>query len=104
MKTLKIIGLSILLVGSFVYGQAEADEVKGKDAKSIGVDAEQKANTVTPIVKPTTEAKVKMQSHEKCDKCSKDVGKSESLKKGSFWSRIFPSRADKAKKEEDPNN
>ena len=101
MKTLKIIGLSILLVGSFVYGQAEADEVKGKDAKSIGVDAEQKANTVTPIVKPTTEAKVKIQSHEKCDNCSKDVGKSETLKKGSFWTRLFGDKT--AKKEEDPN-
>ena len=101
MKTLKIIGLSILLVGSFVYGQAEADEVKGKDAKSIGVDAQQKVNTVTPTVKPTTEAKVKMQSHEKCDNCSKDVGKSETLKKGSFWSRLFGDKT--AKKEEDPN-
>jgi len=101
MKTLKIIGLSILLVGSFVYGQAEADEVKGKDAKSIGVDAQQKVNTVTPTVKPTTEAKVKMQSHEKCDKCSKDVGKSETLKKGSFWTRLFGDKT--TKKEEDPN-
>ena len=41
-----------------------------------------------------------MQSHEKCDNCSKDVGKSETLKKGSFWSRLF---GKESKKEEDPN-
>ena len=97
---LKTFALLTVLTASFVYAQDEVDEVKGKDAKTIGVDAQQKANTVTPTVKPTTEAKVKMESHEKCDNCSKDVGKSETLKKGSFWSRLF---GGKSKKEEDPN-
>ena len=96
MKTLKIIGLSILLVGSFVYGQAEVDEVKGKDAKSIGVDAQQKVNTVTHTVKPTKPAGQKMKSHE-TGKVT--VEKTEAIKsqKGSFWKRIFGS---KGKKEE----
>ena len=97
---LKTFALLTVLTASFVYAQDEVDEVKGKDAKTIGVDAQQKANTVTPTVKPTSEAKVKMQSHEKCDNCSKDVGKSETLKKGSFWSRLF---GKESKKEEDPN-
>ena len=102
-RIVKTFAFLTVLTASFVYAQDEVDEVKGKDAKTIGVDAEQKANTITPTVKPTPEAKAKLESHEKCDNCSKDVGKSETLKKGSFWSRIFPSRADKAKKEEDPN-
>jgi len=96
----KTFALLAVLTLSFAYAQDEVDDVKGKDAKTIGVDAEQKANTVTPKVKPTTEAKVKMKSHEQCDNCSKDVGKSETLRKGSFWSRIF---GGKSKKEEDPN-
>jgi hypothetical protein len=100
-RILKTFAVLTVLTVSFAYAQDEVDEVKGKDAKTIGVDAEQKANTVTPIVKPTTEAKVKMQSHEKCDNCSKDVGKSETLKKGSFWTRLFGDKT--AKKEEDPN-
>ena len=100
-RIVKTVAFLTVLTASFVYAQDEVDEVKGKDAKTIGVDAQQKANTVIPTVKPTSEAKVKMQSHEKCDKCSKDVGKSETLKKGSFWSRLFGDKT--AKKEEDPN-
>ena len=99
-RLVKTVAFLTVLTASFVYAQDEVDEVKGKDAKTIGVDAQQKANTVIPTVKPTSEAKVKMQSHEKCDKCSKDVGKSETLKKGSFWSRLF---GKESKKEEDPN-
>ncbi len=99
-RIVKTFAFLTVLTASFVYAQDEVDDVKGKDAKTIGVDAEQKANTVTPKVKPTTEAKVKMKSHEQCDNCSKDVGKSETLRKGSFWSRIF---GGKSKKEEDPN-
>tara|TARA_B100000287_G_scaffold389246_1_gene399170 strand:- start:746 stop:1051 length:306 start_codon:yes stop_codon:yes gene_type:complete len=99
-RIVKTFAFLTVLTASFVYAQDEVDDVKGKDAKTIGVDAEQKANTVTPKVKPTTEAKVKMKSHEQCDNCSKDVGKSEALKKGSFWSRIF---GGKSKKEDDPN-
>jgi len=100
-RIVKTFAFLTVLTASFVYAQDEVDEVKGKDAKTIGVDAQQKANTVTPTVKPTSEAKVKMQSHEKCDNCSKDVGKSETLKKGSFWTRLFGDKT--AKKEEDPN-
>ena len=85
---LKTFALFTVISLSFVFAQDEVDQVKGKDAKTIGVDAQQKANTVTPKVKPTTEAKVKMKSHEQCDNCSKDVGKSEALKKGSFSSAV----------------
>jgi hypothetical protein len=99
-RILKTFALLAVLTLSFAYAQDEVDEVKGKDAKTIGVDAEQKANTITPTVKPTPEAKAKLESHEKCDNCSKDVGKSETLKKGSFWSRLF---GKESKKEEDPN-
>ena len=100
-RILKTFTVLTVLTLSFVYAQDEVDEVKGKDAKTIGVDAEQTATTLTPKVKPTTEARVKMESHEKCDNCSKDVGTSETLRKGSFWSRIFGDK--KTKKEEDPN-
>ena len=90
---------------SFVYAQDEdgKDSKVGKSTvsddakKGSGMDINAGMTAKSPTTTPTT----KLQSHEKCDNCSKDVGKSESLKKGSFWSRIFPSRKDK--QEKDPN-
>ena len=109
-KMLKTLAL-FLLVSTVSYVSAQDEDSKdSKVGKSIVSDEVKKGSGadinagLTAKVTPTPEAKAKLESHEKCDNCSKDVGKSESLKKGSFWSRIFPSRADKAKKEEDPNN
>jgi|TARA_B100000959_G_C14626861_1_gene478572 hypothetical protein len=98
MKTLKIIGLSVLLVGSFVYGQQEVDETKGKDVKSIGVDAQQveKSNNPKPCCTTDKPKQEKMSSHETG---KKSVDKTEAIKsqKGSFWKRVF---GGKGKKEE----
>ena len=52
-RIVKTFAFLTVLTASFAYAQDEVDEVKGKDAKTIGVDAEQKANTVTPKIKPT---------------------------------------------------
>jgi hypothetical protein len=97
MKTLTF--LTVLTV-SFVYAQNEVDEVKGKDAKTIGIDDQQKVNIVTPTVKPTKPAGQKMKSHE-TGKVT--VDKTEAIKgqKRSFFSRLFG--GSKTKKEEDPN-
>ena len=98
---LKTFALLTVLTASFVYAQDEVDEVKGKDAKTIGVDAQQKANTVTPTgVKPTKPAPQKMESHE-TGKVAVDKTEATKAKKGSFLSRLFG--GSKAKKEEDPN-
>ena len=104
---LKTLALFLLVsTVSFAYAQDE----DGKDSKvgksTVSDDAKKGSGAdinagLTAKVKPTPEAKTKLESHEKCDNCSKDVGKSESLRKGSFWSRIFGDK--KAKKEEDPN-
>jgi hypothetical protein len=97
-----------LLVSTVSYVSAQDED--GKDSKvgksTVSDDAKKGSGAdinagLTAKVKPTPEAKTKLESHEKCDNCSKDVGKSESLRKGSFWSRIFGDK--KAKKEEDPN-
>ena len=96
MKSLKIIGLSVLLIGSFAYGQAEADEVKGKDVKSIGVDAQQveKSNNTKPCCTTDKPKQEKMASHETG---KKSVDNTEAVKsqKGSFWKRIFNSKGKK---------
>ena len=88
---------------SFVYAQVE-DGKDSKVGKSIISDDVKKGSGLDInaglTAKPTPTPLKKLQSHETG---TKTVGKSESLKKGSFWSRLFPSRADKAKKEEDPN-
>ena len=89
---------------SFVYAQDE----DGKDSKvgksTVSDDAKKGSgmdiNAGMTAKSPTTTSTTKLQSHEKCDNCSKDVGKSETLKKGSFWSRLF---GKESKKEEDPN-
>ena len=96
-----------LLVSTVSYVSAQDED--GKDSKvgksTVSDDAKKGSGAdinagLTAKVKPTPEAKTKLESHEKCDNCSKDVGKSETLKKGSFWSRLF---GGKSKKEEDPN-
>jgi len=85
-----------LLVSTVSYVSAQDED--GKDSKvgksTVSDDAKKGSGAdinagLTAKVKPTPEAKTKLESHEKCDNCSKDVGKSESLRKGSFWSRIF---------------
>jgi hypothetical protein len=91
MNALKIFGLSVLLtVGSFVYGQDEVDETKGKDVKSMGVDTEVKSKVITKQPCCTTDKpkQEKMTSHETG---KKSVDKTEAVKsqKGSFWKRIF---------------
>jgi len=97
-----------LLVSTVSYVSAQDED--GKDSKvgksTVSDDAKKGSGAdinagLTAKVKPTPEAKAKLESHEKCDNCSKDVGKSETLKKGSFWSRLFGDKT--AKKEEDPN-
>ena len=96
----KTFALLAVLTLSFAYAQDEVDDVKGKDAKTIGVDAEQKANTVTPTgVKPTKPAPQKMESHE-TGKVAVDKTEAIKSQKGSFFSRLF---GGKSKKEEDPN-
>jgi len=96
-----------LLVSTVSYVSAQDED--GKDSKvgksTVSDDAKKGSGAdinagLTAKVKPTPEAKTKLESHEKCDNCSKDVGKSETLKKGSFWSRLF---GKESKKEEDPN-
>jgi hypothetical protein len=101
-NTLKIIGLFVLLTtSSFIYGQDEVDETKGKDVKSMGVDTEVKSKVIAKQPCCTTDKpkQEKMASHETGKKA---VDKTEAVKsqKGSFWKRIF---GDKSKKEEDPN-
>ena len=105
-KMLKTLAL-FLLVSTVSYVSAQDEDSKdSKVGKSIVSDEVKKGSGadinagLTAKAKPTPEAKAKLESHETG---AKSVGKSETLKKGSFWSRIFPSRADKAKKEEDPN-
>ena len=105
-KMLKTLALFLLVsTVSYVYAQDE-DGKDSKVGKSIVSDEVKKGSGadinagLTAKVKPTPEAKTKLESHEKCDNCSKDVGKSETLKKGSFWSRLF---GKESKKEEDPN-
>ena len=95
----KTFALLAVLTLSFAYAQDEVDEVKGKDVKSVGVDAEQKANTVTPKIKPTKPVGQKMESHE-TGKVAVDKTEATKAKKGSFFSRLF---GGKSKKEEDPN-
>ncbi len=95
----KTFALLAVLTLSFAYAQDEVDEVKGKDAKTIGVDAEQKANTVTPKIKPTKPVGQKMESHE-TGKVAVDKTEATKAKKGSFFSRLF---GGKSKKEDDPN-
>ena len=66
---------------SFAYAQDEdgKDSKVGKstvsDVTKKGSEADVNAG-MTAKAKPTTTGQ-KMQSHEKCDNCSKDVGKSE---------------------------
>jgi len=98
-RIVKTFAFLTVLTASFVYAQDEVDEVKGKDAKTIGVDAEQKANTVTPKIKPTKPAGQKMESHE-TGKVAVDKTEATKAKKGSFFSRLF---GGKSKKEDDPN-
>ena len=104
LKTLALFLLVSTL--SFAYAQDE-DGKESKVGKSTVSDEVKKGSgadiNAGLTAKATPTPATKLPSHEKCDNCGKDVGKSESLKKGSFWSRLFPSRADKAKKEEDPN-
>ena len=106
-KMLKTLAL-FLMVSTVSYVSAQDEDGKdSKVGKSTVSDEVKKGSGadinagLTAKVTPTPEAKAKLESHEKCDNCSKDVGKSESLRKGSFWSRIFGDK--KAKKEEDPN-
>ena len=103
---LKTLALFLLVsTVSFAYAQDE-DGKDSKVGKSTVSDEVKKGSGadinagLTAKVTPTPEAKAKLESHEKCDNCSKDVGKSETLKKGSFWSRLF---GKESKKEEDPN-
>ena len=102
LKTLALFLLVSTL--SFAYAQDE-DGKDSKVGKSIVSDEVKKGSGadinagLTAKVTPTPATK--LESHEKCPNCGKDVGKSESLKKGSFWSRLFPSKKDK--KEKDPN-
>ena len=105
-KMLKTLALFLLVsTVSFAYAQDE-DGKDSKVGKSTVSDEVKKGSGadinagLTAKVTPTPEAKAKLESHEKCDNCSKDVGKSETLKKGSFWSRLF---GKESKKEEDPN-
>ena len=102
-NTLKIIGLSVLMItGSFIYAQNEVDETKGKDVKSMGVDAEVKSKVIAkqpPSCTSDKSQQEKMASHETGKKA---VDKTEAIKsqKGSFWKRIFNS---KGKKKEENN-
>jgi len=98
-RIVKTFAFLTVLTASFAYAQDEVDEVKGKDAKTIGVDAEQKANTVTPKIKPTKPVGQKMESHE-TGKVAVDKTEATKAKKGSFFSRLF---GGKSKKEDDPN-
>ena len=100
-NTLKTFALFTVISLSFVFAQDEVDQVKGKDAKTVGVDAQQKANTVTPAVKvkPTKPAPQKAESHE-TGKVAVDKTEAIKSQKGSFFSRLF---GGKSKKEDDPN-
>ena len=95
----------LVLAGTPIFAQDEVG-TESKVGKSTVSDVTKKGSEadvnagMTAKAKPTTTGQ-KMESHEKCPNCSKDVGKSEALKKGSFWSRIFPSKKDK--QEKDPN-
>ena len=99
------LGMLLVLAGTPIIAQDE-DGKDSKGGKSTVSDVTKKGSEadvnagMTAKAKPTTTGQ-KMESHEKCPNCGKDVGKSESLKKGSFWSRLFPSKKDK--KEKDPN-
>ena len=97
-RIVKTFAFLTVLTASFAYAQDEVDEVKGKDAKSIGVDAQQveKSNNTKPCCTTDKPKQEKMASHETG---KKSVDNTEAVKsqKGSFWKRIFNS---KGKKEE----
>tara|TARA_B100000959_G_C14713238_1_gene513824 strand:+ start:259 stop:573 length:315 start_codon:yes stop_codon:yes gene_type:complete len=100
-NTLKAFGLFVLIMtSSFAYGQDEVDETKGKDVKSIGIDAQQveKSNAnLKPCCTTNKSKQEKMVSHETGKKSVDNV---EAIKsqKGSFWKRIF---GNKVKKKEE---
>ena len=100
LKTLAIFLLVSTVSFTFAQDEDGKDSKVGKstvsDVTNKGSGADVNAG-MTAKAKPTTTGQ-KMESHEKCPNCSKDVGKSEALKKGSFWSRIFPSKKDKQEK------
>ena len=100
LKTLAI----FLLVStvSFTFAQDE-DGKDSKVGKSTVNDVTKKGSEVdvnagmVAKTKPTVE---KLASHEQCPECGKAVAKDKSK---SIWQKLFPSRKDKVKKEEDPN-
>jgi len=102
---LKSLALFLLVsTVSFVYAQVE-DGKDSKVGKSIISDDVKKGSGLDInaglVAKPTPTPVEKLQSHETGTKTVN--AKSESLKKGSFWSRLFYSRTNKVKKEKDPN-